>query len=298
MKSIKSYIKFSSSLLVMIAMTACSDSAPNAELNVVTSGSFKAGEPVVFSITGNADNIVFYSGETGHEYELRDRLYADNDLLVEFVSYTDQSSDIHPNFNVLISSDFNGIYDAEHVTNASWIDVTDKFTLPSVIKTNTPSGVVNLKDYTGGENSLTYIAFRYYDLNNVPINNRWVVRSIDIKKVSPEGQTSSLADIKTAGWQNVMLSGTSKWTLPGTQLLAAGNTSTSNKDFWAISKGFDIKSAVPSTGIVLKNIATTLPEYSYIYDKPGTYEAVFASTSEWYNSKNSSITKVLVTITD
>ena len=121
---------------------------------------------------------------------------------------------------------------------------------------------------------------------------------MNIRKVSPEGQVTSLADIKTAGWQNVAVSGDMKWTLPGTQLLAAGNVSTNDKDAWVVSKGFNLRAAEPSTGIVLKNIATDLSEYSYVYEKPGTYEAVFAATSEWYNSSSSSITSVKVTITD
>ncbi|MDE6367013.1 MAG: DUF5017 domain-containing protein, partial [Muribaculaceae bacterium] len=51
-----------------IALTAasCSNEAPDAALNVTVQGSCKAGEPVRFTISGDADNIVFYSGEPGH----------------------------------------------------------------------------------------------------------------------------------------------------------------------------------------------------------------------------------------
>lgn len=280
-------------------MSACSDSAPDANLAITVEGSHKAGEELSFRISGDADNIVFYSGEPGHEYNLRNRLFADNDLMIEFVSYTDQSTDIHSNFNVLVSHDFNGIYDAENVRKATWTDVTDLFTLPSAIKTNTPSGKVSLKEYAGDKTSSPfYIAFRYYDKDNVAVKNRWVVRSIGIEKVSPEGLSTNMTDIKTAGWQNVAVEGSGKWTLPGSQLLIAGNVSANDKDLWVISKGFDIHSAVPSTGVVLKNIATDVSEYKYVYKTAGTYEAVFASTSEWYNSKNESVTAVNIIITD
>ena len=33
---------------------------------------YYAGDPVVFNITGNPDNLVFYSGEPGHEYKYKD----------------------------------------------------------------------------------------------------------------------------------------------------------------------------------------------------------------------------------
>lgn len=283
-----------------LTLAACEQEANDAALTVTLGQpTYKAGEPVTFNISGDADNIVFYSGEPGHEYELRNREYADNDLMVDFVSYTDYVTYVHPNFRILISSDFNGIYDAENLTSATWTDVTDRFELPTATSTNTPSGAINLKECAGDDNdALFYIAFRYFDIDKTPVRNRWVVRSMNIKKVSPEGVETLLADIKTAGWQNVIVSGTSKWTLPGTQLLAAGNVSTSDKDFWAVSKGYNLRSAEPSTGTVLKNISTTMSAYEYTYETPGTYEAVFASSSVWYNSSSLSTTSVKVTVTE
>lgn len=293
------YHTICASALLLTLAASCSQEAPEAALSVTIDGPCKAGQPVCFKFDGTPDNIVFYSGEPGHEYALRDRLYADNDLMVDFVSYTDQSTDVHPNFQVLVSSDFNGVYEPADVAAATWTDVTSLFTLPSVTKQNTPSGSVNLKEYAGADNdALLYIAFRYHDLDGVAVRNRWVVRSINIDKVSPEGVSSSLATIKTAGWQNVIMSGNGKWTLPGSQLLAAGNVSTNDKDMWAISAGFDVHSSTPSTGIALKNIATDMSEYRYTYENPGVYEAVFATSSVWYNSENTSLTSVTVTVTE
>lgn len=150
-----------------LALAACSQEAPDSKLSVtLAKGDYKAGEPVTFKISGDADNIVFYSGEVGHEYGLRDRQFADNDLMVDFVSFTDKSTGIHPNFQILLSSDFNGVYDAENVAAATWTDVTGDFALPSKTSTNTPSGEVNLKKYVGEDNdNLVYLAFRYYDMD-------------------------------------------------------------------------------------------------------------------------------------
>ncbi len=38
---------------------------------------YEAGRPVRFNFSGDVDNIVFYSGETGHKYEFRNRYEAD-----------------------------------------------------------------------------------------------------------------------------------------------------------------------------------------------------------------------------
>ena len=67
---------------------------------------------------------------------------------------------------------------------------------------------------------------------------------------------------------------------------------------WAISAGFDVHSSTPSTGIALKNIATDMSEYRYTYENPGVYEAVFATSSVWYNSENTSLTSITVTVTE
>ena len=37
------------------------------------SNTYLAGDPVKFNFTGEVDNILFYSGETGSEYQYRDR---------------------------------------------------------------------------------------------------------------------------------------------------------------------------------------------------------------------------------
>lgn len=289
----------SASLLLLI-LSACSVDAPESKLSVsIDPAGCKAGEPMTFHISGDADNIVFYSGEPGHEYALRNRQWADNDLLVDFVSYTDQSSTVIDNFQILVSSDFDGVYAPENVAAATWTDVTPLFTLPDVKGKNTPSGTVSLKEYAGADNNdLIFFAFRYYDKDGKGVKNRWVVRSINIQKVSPEGVATSMADIKNAGWQNVIMSGSSKWTLPGSQLLAAGSTATNDKDMWAISSGFNIHTSTPSTGIVLKNLTTDVSDFTYTYEQPGVYEAVFASSSVWYNSENSSLTTLTVNVSE
>lgn len=40
------------------------------------SNTYYAGEPVLFNISGNPDNLLFYSGEQGHQYEFRNRYEA------------------------------------------------------------------------------------------------------------------------------------------------------------------------------------------------------------------------------
>lgn len=54
-----------------IAVVSChKDIAPVADYNVTLSkdNTYVEGDPITFKFSGSVDNILFYSGETGHEY--------------------------------------------------------------------------------------------------------------------------------------------------------------------------------------------------------------------------------------
>src|SRR5688572_10251951 len=80
--------------------------APDFEVSTA-SLTYKAGDSVKFKISGNPDNLMFYSGEQGHKYELRQRDSAENDLQIEFKSLV-QFGVIYQNLQLMVSNDFNG----------------------------------------------------------------------------------------------------------------------------------------------------------------------------------------------
>lgn len=125
--------------LLLVGLVSCmEDEAPSVELNVALDKQvYQVGEPVTFKLNGNPDNIVFYSGEVGHNYAYKERYHADGDLLVKFNSWV-RYGDIYHNLKFLVSSDFSGIYDKENVEAATWIDLSDKFRF-SVGDDQTPS---------------------------------------------------------------------------------------------------------------------------------------------------------------
>ena len=64
-------------LLFILLAVFCScehDIATKVDFNVTLDESnvYKVGEPIRFNFTGDVDNILFYSGEAGHEYRNRD----------------------------------------------------------------------------------------------------------------------------------------------------------------------------------------------------------------------------------
>ncbi|WP_302323753.1 DUF5017 domain-containing protein [Bacteroides congonensis] len=284
--------------LLLVGLAACmEDEAPSVKLNVALNKQvYQVGEPVTFKLNGNPDNIVFYSGEVGHNYAYKERYHADGDLLVKFNSWV-RYGDIYHNLKFLVSSDFSGIYDKENVEAATWIDLSDKFRF-SVGDDQTPSGEVNLKEYVGAaEDARLFVAFRYEDEEKARQNN-WIIRSIALDCVSAEGVRSSLATMPTMGWKVVDFENPAvTWNVSSTsQILIDGGTNQPKNVDWVISQAFDVRKTTPDTGVALKNISTTMDEYQYVYTKPGTYEVVFETTSDWYNGSDHGLTRVTVEV--
>ena len=159
---------------------------PNFEVSTA-SLTYKAGDSVKFRISGNPDNLMFYSGEQGHKYELRKRDSADNDLQIEFKSLV-QFGLIYQNLQLFVSNNFNGKADTPSVKAATWTDISSKAVFSSGAD-NVPSGLISLKPYVNAQkpSSPIYIAFRYTDYKKPQGQNRWVIRTFDANNVAPDG---------------------------------------------------------------------------------------------------------------
>lgn len=284
--------------LLLLGLASCmEDEAPGVGLNVALDKQvYQVGEPVTFKLNGNPDNIVFYSGEVGHNYAYKERYRADGDLLINFNSWV-RFGDIYHNLKFLVSSDFNGIYDKESVEAATWVDLSDKFRF-SVGVDQTPSGEVNLKEYVGAEeDAKLFVAFRYEDEEKA-VQNNWIIRSIALDCVSNEGVRSNLATMPTMGWKVVDFENpTVTWNTSSTsQIQINGGANQPKNVDWIISQAFDVKKTAPDRGVALKNVSTTMDEYKYVYTKPGIYEVVFETTSDWYNGSDHAVTKLTVEV--
>ncbi|WP_187774870.1 DUF5017 domain-containing protein [Pedobacter sp. BS3] len=63
--------------LLVIIINACNKkevAAPDFSVTLDPANTYKAGENVKFIFSGNPNNITFWSGETGKQYEFRDRV--------------------------------------------------------------------------------------------------------------------------------------------------------------------------------------------------------------------------------
>ena len=104
----------------LAAVSCAKYEAPDPSITVTTDKTeYRAGEPVTFTFEGDPDNIVFYSGEYGHNYEDRHNYGRVGTLYFDFTSYSRYGTYI-PGLEALVSTDFNGVYDLENVNKATW----------------------------------------------------------------------------------------------------------------------------------------------------------------------------------
>lgn len=288
-------------LAAAFALAACNkDKVELPDFQVQTGSlTYKAGDSVRFIFTGNPDNITFFSGEPGHNYEFKKRTSAANDLRIDFSTWV-RFGLIYPNLQLMVSNNFNGKATVADVEAATWTDITARAKF-STGADNTPSGVVSLKEFARplADSALIYVAFRYKDYKKTQGQNSWVVRTFNANNVSDDGVVTPMAVMSTGGWQKVDFKNPGfSWTITTAQLLIANapNTADDNED-WAISKGFNPWQIKPDAGEALKNISTTLAEHSHVYTKPGTYKVVFEASAVRYNGEKRLVREINLTIT-
>ncbi|WP_119079797.1 DUF5017 domain-containing protein [Chitinophaga alhagiae] len=288
-------------LAAAAALAACKrEKVPMPDFQVHTSSlTYKAGDTVRFVFSGNPDNITFFSGEPGHNYEFRKRTSAANDLQVQFSTWVRYGL-VRDNLQLMVSNNFNGKATAEDLAAATWTDISDRAVFSTGVD-RTPSGVVSLKEFARPpeDSALVYVAFRYTDYKKPQGQNQWVIRTFEANNVSDDGVVSPLAVMSTGGWLQVDVKNPGfKWTITTAQLLIANapGTADDNED-WVISKGFNPWQIKPDVGTALKNVSTVLEEHTYVYKEPGTYKVIFDASAVRYTGEKRLLREINLTIT-
>lgn len=267
---------------------------PPTNFNVTTEKTtYKVGEAVKFNFSGNPDNIVFWSGAAGRKYEFRNRTAeVGSKLFVYFNSF--QQFYVFDNMRVLVSNDFNGIYDPTNVNAATWTDITSRCVLSNGTD-QTPSGRIDLTEFNEGNKDVT-LAFRYYT-TELRAQNRWVIRTFNAEKQSADGVITSLANLATAGWREVsMANPAAVWSITTAQLLCIGSSTVLDDD-WVFTKKFNPSLATPDKGEAIKNTTVDLASHTTVYNTPGTYNVTFVATNASYQNQESIVKEMTITVT-
>jgi hypothetical protein len=250
---------------------------------------YKVGENVVFTFTGNPDNILFYSGLPGNNYANANASTAESggSPEMQFLSNVQFGAAVN-NLSVLVSTDFNGQYDTTDVGKATWTDITSRVVL-GTSATNVSSGVVNLNDLKG-DSTLMYLAFKYLSVNpSVNKQKQWTISTFQFRTRFPDGRVyTNAATNADAAFGIIDFQGDSAKWVSGTTLTHAGEPAGFPGDNdWAISKPMALNVIKGDAGTDVKTLVQPPPSgYTSVYTIAGTYKAIFvAQNSDVHNVK-------------
>lgn len=259
---------------------------------------YTVGENVVFSFSGNPDYIAFYSGETGKEYDLRERQPESGEPVISFTSL--KTGNPNAKISLYISTDFNGKYDQESVRKAVWADLSNQAVF-STGADNTNSGDINLKSYNSGlPVYLAFVSKKPEDnLNQVFTHS---LRTLEVKNVLADGSVYNInPSVNFTGWKTVDFTNNAVlWAVNASNQLVINsiveNRNLENED-WAVSGPIELNRVIPDKGTHVKSMAMTMPlKYNYAFTQKGLYKVTFVAYNQTMDNKKEVIKELTIKV--
>ncbi|UKT66126.1 DUF5017 domain-containing protein [Pedobacter mucosus] len=289
--------------------------APALMFDVTTAKTtYKVGEKIDFRIAGgDAFQISFYSGKVGNSYAYKDnkRVDALKELYLSFETHNAPTANAAIP-KVMISNDFNGIYDYENLSKATWVDMTSRFTFgaPAVFDTGWANSTTQEIFSLTEKGKPFYIAYKYVapavPTGTVPSAN-WRTRAHVLRGVTLFGNSMSLATYTTMAWKQIKKNplATTGSVVSASIMLFGAPASTSpyyrqEYEEWGISKKFqvdDIDLGVDYGTSIKQYVDLPISNYSFSYDVAGTYTVTFVASNTTANSNNKALKEMVITVT-
>ena len=312
------------SLFVSGFLVACTqdDILYDVDYNVTLSpdNTYYAGDPVTFDIDGEVDNILFYSGESGHEYQYKDRYSITMDLIKSATLHLE----IQPRYGsgtlqVWYSSSFSGLAgndgnaDREAMAQmeeggmSGWTPIT--VCAETNEETSLTTTAVDIDITPAIENFSLAFLWNHTDAATTQ-RHYWVNGNISIEA---EGFGTISTDLSTLAMTTVMMNdeiedpyykndGNGSIVLGGNQDINFQGCAANEKAFplkgWVVTTPQMLNAVANDEGTVIKNMQNYLSSYSYTYAEPGTYTAVFVGRNSNYIGTSEMVKEVTVTILD
>jgi len=307
MKIIKNILPL---LLLSLAVMSCErDEVKQVDVDINTDKiKYNVNDTVKFLFTGHADMVTFYSGENGSEYKHRNRVELEGGKLEVSFETQELYGIQDQNLNLLVSTDFGGVYSKDAVQAATWTNITDRMTWCEA-----PSGAVGVRtisDYVDVSDLLVsgkpvYFAFRYLGVPSTTGSAQqrtWRVYQFNIQNRFSESEIVPVANRTNAGWQAVTINdpaakGLWHFTTQSTMIYYDPQSNLQDVEKWAITKRFDPNKVAPDNGISIKKYAdNSLNKYEHVFTQAGEYEVTFVLRNSNYNGTEEKIKTLKVIV--
>lgn len=298
-------LKYIICLLALLVLLACRKDAVKAPQFEVTTEktAYKVGDSVVFRFKGTPDIITFYSGEAGKEYQYKDRTEVEGGVTeLEFTSRVLYGSQEN-NLRVLASTNFTGAYDVAGIAAATWVPINDRFTLPTApaggLSANTPSGKANMSDLVVKGKPI-YFAYQYVGEPSpgpATTQRTWRIVSWSLTNKFADGTVSTLATLANAGWLSVDVeNAANKWTVAADMIQLAPMGTLLRTEDWIITKPIYVTRVSPDKGTAIKDYSQRKENFTYIFQKPGTYKVTFVAANATAFDQKELVKEVQITV--
>jgi len=260
---------------------------------------------VTFQLSGTENlHIAFFSGDIGGNYEYRDgRVQKLEELNLSFESNCSNGTANGPQgcgvdvFSIMASTDFNGGDEEADIRTATWVNITDRFTI-SPFETGTSvyhaSGVANIADLTS-EGQPLYLAARHITYNQIDngLYSAFRVRNWAMSGgMAGEEPIVLSTTVGEAGFRKVEIgnfNGTGRNPINATLITLRGNHGSDETLLRAQTECWAIAAPITMTDIsieadlplrVKQSHQPAVKTFAFNYNGPGEYNAVFVLSKD------------------
>ncbi len=289
---------------------------------------YLAGEPVKFNFTGDVDNVLFYSGEEGHNYSFKDRYEVPvEDVLQADLNITALGSwGYADGLKIYVTDQFPGLNGNDAEADAALIkSVFDN--IPE--GQDAPDGWERIPYQDSKENNQTHnlsavisqymgnfcIAFHFKPVMDGKSAQRtyYVDGNIDIKLkgVAPASMDFTEMGFKVFNFTEgtepyAERDGTKKekalidlnegtWDL---RFEGQEKTVLTQIDAWAISTPKPLNKVSNDKGTVIKDLQNYMSSFEYVWNEPGTYKVSFVGINSNFEGASREVQEFTITILD
>lgn len=333
----KKLIPYFAALAVLPAIAGCEQANiytdVDFDVTLDPSNTYQAGDPVVFNIKGNPDNLLFYSGESGHEYQYRDRYQTtaetvDSAVLFMQVQHRQGSTDA---LEIYYTDQFSGLAGNDAAADRATVTAMydggmEGWTRIPYSKPKAESNVYDTLSVKLDDNAILNnfcLAFYWNPPQPDPgerlfMDTYWLNGNLSVyfpgdavmtyTVKSMMGQTIMLDEaienpylvsdgngsIRLDATQDIVFAGGYYIDNPGTEAENDGVDHYCNGWIFSVPRAF--LTIEPDEGVVVKNLQNYTESFEYSFEEPGTYTVTFVGANENYLGSSSQVKEFKVNI--
>ena len=293
-----------------------------------------AGKPVRFNISGDVDNLLFFSGEHGAEYANTDRtelpMSAVTDLTINAEYMAKYAVPGH--LEIWITDNFDGLYSTgdPQADSTSFASIASDPAAAGWVRLNYEEGAstqwtnetYSLSDSTGFNiaSDKLCLAFHWCAPENVTFQRQYglngtlkyeaagriftkTYKDLGFKTISLNEDTFyNAATYNGCKFQyntkdaQIFFNGFDTMADKSTGAVKDGYISPYRWDLWMVSTPFKTFPVDPDKGTVIKNVQNALTTFEHTWKEPGTYTIVFVGTCANYLGSSKQVKTLTVNI--